>query len=78
MNAGLQASDVGPFLAREEAKFTDIRPGARKRVLRAADDTPWGGYAGYFADPEGHVWEIACNPGAPLGPDGAFRWNGYG
>ena len=25
-------------------------------------DTFWGGYAGYFADPDGHLWEIAYNP----------------
>lgn len=30
----------------------------------------WGGYSGYFADPDGHLWELAHNPFAPLGPDG--------
>jgi uncharacterized protein len=25
-------------------------------------DTEWGGYAGYFADPDGHLWEVAWNP----------------
>ncbi len=32
--------------------------------------TFWGGYAGYFADPDGHVWEVAHNPGFPLSDDG--------
>ena len=32
--------------------------------------TEWGGYSGYFADPDGHLWEVAHNPGWPLGPDG--------
>lgn len=32
--------------------------------------TFYGGYAGYFADPDGHVWEIAHNPGFTLGDDG--------
>lgn len=32
--------------------------------------TPWGGYAGYFADPDGHLWEVAYNPGFPLSADG--------
>ena len=32
----------------------------------------WGGYSGYFADPDGHVWEIAHNPGWPLSPNGAL------
>ncbi len=29
----------------------------------------WGGYSGYFADPDGHLWEIAHNPFAWVGPD---------
>jgi predicted lactoylglutathione lyase len=32
------------------------------RILRPAHDTLWGGYAGYFQDPDGHVWEVAWNP----------------
>lgn len=32
----------------------------------------WGGYSGYFADPDGHVWEIAANPFWPLTADGAL------
>jgi predicted lactoylglutathione lyase len=47
-------------------------------ILKPAQDAFWGGYHGYFADPEGHVWEIAFNPLSPLRDDGAFRWNGYG
>lgn len=31
-------------------------------IVRAATDTFWGGYAGYFRDPDGHLWEIAWNP----------------
>lgn len=30
----------------------------------------WGGYSGYFADPDGHLWELAFNPFAPLDDDG--------
>ena len=30
----------------------------------------WGGYAGYFADPDGHLWEVAHNPFFPLAADG--------
>ncbi|OOZ39869.1 VOC family protein [Solemya elarraichensis gill symbiont] len=28
----------------------------------------WGGYSGYFADPDGHLWEVAYNPYAWIGP----------
>lgn len=33
----------------------------------------WGGYSGYFADPDGHLWEIAYNPFAPLRENGAME-----
>ena len=32
----------------------------------------WGGYSGYAADPDGHVWEFAFNPFAPLATDGTL------
>jgi len=32
----------------------------------------YGGYAGFFADPDGHAWEIAHNPGFPLAADGSI------
>lgn len=31
-------------------------------IVKAAHDTFWGGYAGYFEDPDGHLWEVAWNP----------------
>jgi predicted lactoylglutathione lyase len=39
-------------------------------VARPAQETDWGGYNGYFLDPDGHLWEAAHNPGWPIGPDG--------
>jgi uncharacterized protein len=39
-------------------------------VPKPAQKTFWGGYAGYFADPNGHLWEVAHNPGFPLSEDG--------
>ncbi|MCP1198430.1 VOC family protein [Notoacmeibacter sp. MSK16QG-6] len=33
----------------------------------------WGGYSGYFADPDGHLWELAHNPMAPLDDNGNMR-----
>jgi catechol 2,3-dioxygenase-like lactoylglutathione lyase family enzyme len=35
-------------------------------ILKPAEHVFWGGYSGYFADPDGFVWEIAHNPGWPL------------
>ncbi len=31
-------------------------------IVKHAQDTFWGGYAGYFQDPDGHLWEVAWNP----------------
>lgn len=41
-------------------------------VTRPARETFYGGYAGCFTDPDGHVWEIAYNPGFSLAPDGTL------
>jgi uncharacterized protein len=35
---------------------------AGARILKSAADTFWGGYAGYFLDPDGHLWEVVWNP----------------
>lgn len=40
--------------------------------LKAPEKVFWGGYSGYFADPDGHVWEIATNPFWPLDADGGL------
>jgi predicted lactoylglutathione lyase len=42
-------------------------------LLAAPARAEWGGYSGYFADPDGHAWEVAHNPGWPLGDDGLPR-----
>lgn len=39
-------------------------------ILKPAEQADWGGYSGYFADPDGYPWEVAWNPGFPLGPNG--------
>ena len=41
-----------------------------------AEETFYGGYAGKFVDPDGHPWEIAHNPGFPLGADGSVELPG--
>lgn len=35
------------------------------RLVKAAQTVFWGGYSGYFADPDGHLWEVAHNPFFP-------------
>lgn len=43
---------------------------AGARLLKPGRDTFWGGYAGYFADPDGHLWEVAWNPPWPIDAQG--------
>jgi len=47
-------------------------------ITQAARETFYGGYAGYFRDPDGHLWEVAWNPGFPLGPDGSITVPDFG
>lgn len=56
---------------REEADALVARAReAGATVLKAPQDTFWGGYAGYFADPDGHLWEVAWNPHFPIDAEG--------
>jgi len=43
---------------------------AGAQILKPGHETDWGGYTSYFADPDGHLWEVAYNPGWPIGSDG--------
>lgn len=38
--------------------------------VKAPEKVFWGGYSGYFADPDGHLWEVAHNPFFPLDKEG--------
>ncbi len=53
MNYASEA-EVDAMMAKAEAE------GAR--ILKPAQKVFWGGYSGYFADPDGHAWEVAFNP----------------
>ena len=41
-------------------------------ALKRPEKVFWGGYSGYYADPDGHVWELAMNPFWPLAKDGTL------
>src|SRR5450631_987957 len=60
---------------RSEAEVDDVLAAAGRAgatITRPAARTFYGGYAGFFADPDGHVWEVAHNPGFTLGEDGSI------
>jgi catechol 2,3-dioxygenase-like lactoylglutathione lyase family enzyme len=57
--------EVGQVLAAAES--------AGAKVTRQPSATFYGGYAGYFSDPDGYLWEIAFNPGFTLADDGSMK-----
>jgi predicted lactoylglutathione lyase len=52
-----------------DACFDEVRA-IGGEVVKPPGATDWGGYSGYFADPDGHLWEVAHNPSWPMGADG--------
>ena len=46
---------------------------AGARLLKPGQQAFWGGYSGYFSDPDGHIWEVAFNPFFPLDAQGQVQ-----
>jgi uncharacterized protein len=64
------------YNTRSAAEVDDVMreaEAAGATISRPAAETPWGGYAGIFVDPEGHAWEVAHNPHWTLAEDGSVR-----
>jgi len=70
-DTGLRQSEAGPteftlghnVSSREEVDAVMQQAEmAGALIVKPAQDTFWGGYAGYFQDPDGHLWEVAWNP----------------
>ena len=57
--------EVDSVLAEAEAAGATLR--------KPAQEASWGGYSGYFSDPEGFLWEVAWNPFFPIAEDGSIR-----
>jgi len=52
--------------------FAELRK-RRGRIVKPPKVAEWGGYSGYFSDPDGHLWEVAHNPGWKLDKNGAVK-----
>jgi uncharacterized protein len=66
---------------RTRAEVDEVVSAARDagaRVTRTPAETFYGGYAGYFLDPDGHAWEIAHNPGFTVNDDGSLTLPDFG
>jgi catechol 2,3-dioxygenase-like lactoylglutathione lyase family enzyme len=67
------------YNARSNAEVDAVIGEAEKagaRILRRPAPTVWGGYSGYFADPDGHPWEVAFNPAWTFAADGGILLSG--
>lgn len=73
-DTGLEAGAASPTemtLGHNVASKTEVDAvmararAAGAAVVKTAHDTSWGGYSGYFQDPDGHLWEIVWNPQWP-------------
>ncbi len=45
------------------------------QLIKPSAETFWGGFSGYFSDPDGTLWEVAFNPFSPLLEGGGFQWS---
>jgi catechol 2,3-dioxygenase-like lactoylglutathione lyase family enzyme len=61
-----------PDEAAVDAGFATVR-GLGARVVKEPTRTDFGGYSGYFEDPDGHLWELCFNPGFPLDEQGRIE-----
>jgi catechol 2,3-dioxygenase-like lactoylglutathione lyase family enzyme len=43
------------------------------KIIKHAQHVFWGGYSGYFADPDGYLWEVAWNPGSEFDESGSLK-----
>ncbi|MER8475617.1 VOC family protein [Mesorhizobium sp. M1163] len=63
------------YNTRSDAEVDAVLALAKKaggRIVKPAQRAFWGGWYGYFADADGHVWEVAHNPAFPIAEDGSI------
>ena len=67
------------YNTRSDAEVDEVLAMAEKaggRIVKPAGRAFWGGWYGYFADADGHVWEVAHNPAFPIAEDGTISLPG--
>ncbi len=85
-DAGIKPDEPSPFRGMTVAYNThskeevdsvlELAERAGARIVKSGQDVFWGGYSGYFSDPDGHLWEVTWNPLFPLGEDGSVTLPG--
>lgn len=82
-DANLPSAAGGPFggitlaiIVESEAMVSEALQTAKNAggaIIKPAERTSWGGFSGYFTDPDGHPWEVAYIPYFPLSKDGVLE-----
>jgi len=72
--SGFRRFTLAHNVAHREAVDEILREAAAAgaRIVKPAQDVSWGGYSGYFADPDGFLWEVVFSPFSTLKPDGSL------
>ena len=73
--AGAPSAVYLAYNTRSDAEVDEVlamAEGAGGRIVKPAGRAFWGGWYGYFADADGHVWEVAHNPAFPIAQDGTI------
>jgi predicted lactoylglutathione lyase len=70
--AGFTLSFNAPSRAEVDQVLAEAKAAGAK-ILKPAQQASWGGYSGYFADPDNFAWEVAFNPSFPIDEDGAIQ-----
>ena len=67
---GFKGINLAHNVASEEevGEVIALAVAAGAKLIKPAQKAHWGGYHGYFSDPDGHLWEVAYNPFAWVGP----------
>ena len=73
--SGFQGFTLAHNVESEEAvnKTLEQALAAGARLARPGEKVFWGGFRGYFADPDGFLWEVCCNPFFPLDAQGCVQ-----
>jgi uncharacterized protein len=72
---GFRAFSIA-YNARSRAEVDSVLQEAESvgaKIIKPAREAFWGGYSGYFSDPDGFLWEVAWNPFFPIAEDGSIR-----
>ncbi|HEY8963644.1 MAG TPA: VOC family protein [Alphaproteobacteria bacterium] len=72
---GISLAYNAPSREEVDAVMT-LAKAAGAKITKAAEETPWGGYSGYFYDTEGFLWEVAHNPFWTIKDDGGIDLDG--